>query len=219
MNSRRTILQETLNKFLSAQLSLSKEEFVILKKVGEYVVQQMNTTDLHGFPHVLRVLRIGLELQKEEGGNLFILILSTLLHDVGRDFTPKDGTHAEKSAEMTKEFLDSNRIHLHEETSERIIHSILAHSFSANGKAETIESKILSDADKIDALGAVGIYRAACFQYEHGTGLMAMYRHFFDKLLLLPDKMYTPTGRKIADERIGVMKLYIHELEEELHLK
>ena len=87
--TRREILQQTLNKLLSAQLSLSKEEFSILKKVGEFVIKRMNTTDLHGFPHVLRVLRLCLNLHELEGGNLFILILSTLLHDVGRDYTKK----------------------------------------------------------------------------------------------------------------------------------
>ena len=183
-----------------------QQNLVILKKVGEWVINKMNTTDLHGFPHVLRVLQVCLDLQLREGGNLFVVILSTILHDVGRDFTPKNGSHAKKSAEMTKEFLQSNRIHLHKEMSEHIIHCILAHSFSANGMAESIEAKILSDADKIDALGAVGIYRAACFQYEHGTGLHAMYQHFFDKLLLLPSKMYTKTGREIADKRVKLMK-------------
>lgn len=217
--TRREILQQILNTLLSAQLTLSKEQFVILKKVGEWVIMQMNTTDLHGFPHVLRVLRLCLILHQPEGGNLFIIILSTLLHDVGRDYAPKDGSHAEKSAEMTREFFNSNRIHLREETSELIIDSILAHSFSTSGIANSIEAKILSDSDKIDALGAVGIYRAACFQYEHGTGLMAMYRHFFDKLLLLPSKMYTKTGRKIADERVELMKRYVKELEDEIHLK
>lgn len=216
--TRREILQQILNKQLSSQLTLSKEEFVILKKIGEWVIKQMNTTDLHGFPHVLRVLRLCLELYKEEGGNLFILLLSTLLHDVGRDYTQKGGNHAEKSTEMAKEFLYSNKIHLHEETQNHIIKAILAHSFSANGEAKSIEAKILSDADKIDALGAVGIYRAACFQYEHGTGLMVMYRHFHDKLLRLPSKMYTKTGRKISNDRIGLMQLYVKELEEELGL-
>ena len=120
---------------------------------------------------------------------------------------------------MTNEFLHSNKIHLHEETSDRIVHSILAHSFSANGIANTIEAKILSDADKIDALGAVGIYRAACFQHDHGTGLMAMYRHFFDKLFLLPSKMYTETGQQIAKQRVQLMKAYISQLEDELGLK
>jgi uncharacterized protein len=215
----REILQQSLNKLLSTQLSLSKEEFVILKKVGGWVIKQMNTTDLHGFPHVLRVLRLCLILQQVEGGNLFILILSTLLHDVGRDYTKKKESHAEKSAEMTKEFLHSNKIHLHKQTSELIIHSILAHSFSTGDIAKSIEGKILSDADKIDALGAVGIYRAACFQHEHGTGLRAMHQHFFDKLLHLPSKMFTKTGREIANKRVGLMKTYIYELEEELGLK
>ncbi len=219
MSDRRNILQQSLNKLLATLPSLSKEEFVILKKVGSWAIKQMNTTDLHGFPHVLRVLRLCLDLHKNEGGTLFILILSTLLHDVGRDYTKKGESHAEKSAELTKEFLHSNRIYLHDDTSEQIINSILAHSFSANGIAKSIEAKILSDADKIDALGAVGIYRAACFQYEHGTGLMAMYRHFFDKLLLLPSKMYTKTGEKIADQRVILMKTYIEEIEKELHLK
>jgi uncharacterized protein len=217
--TRQEILHELLNKLLSNQLSLSKEEFVILKKVGEYCIKIMNTSDLHGFPHVLRVLRVCLDLHKNEGGNLFIVILSTILHDIGRDYTQKGESHAEKSAEMAKEFLHSNKIHLHEETQNLIIQAILAHSFSANGEAKSIEAKILSDADKIDALGAVGIYRAACFQYEHGTGLMAMYRHFHDKLLLLPSRMYTKTGRKISNDRIGLMQLYVKEIEEELHLK
>jgi uncharacterized protein len=119
---------------------------------------------------------------------------------------------------MAEEFLHSNKIHLHEKTTENIIQSILSHSFSANGNANSLESKILSDADKIDAIGAIGIYRAACFQYEHGTGLMAMYRHFFDKLLLLPAKMYTETGKNIAESRIGLMKTYISQLEDELGL-
>jgi len=211
--------QKILYELIDSQKNLEKKRVVILKKSGEFAIKKMNTSDVHGFQHVLRVLQLCLEIQNEEGGNAFILILSTLLHDVGRDYTKKNQNHSEISVKMTQAFFSEIKCPLSHNDETHVAECILAHSFSTGAKANSIEAKILSDADKLDALGAIGIYRASCFSYLYGSGLPALHQHFYDKLLLLPSKMYTRTGRKIANERIELMKTYISSLSNELSLK
>ena len=112
-------------------------------------------------------------------------------------------------------------------------HAIEAHSFSAGIEPLFVEAKILRDADRIEALGAVGIAR--CFAVAGGLG-RALFRaddpfararglddgafaldHFKVKLLRLPDAMLTATGRRLAQERAEVMRRYLADLAQELH--
>lgn len=91
-------------------------------------------------------------------------------------------------------------------------------SFSQNrGKRpETIEGKIVQDADRLDALGAVGIARTFAYGGEHGRSMEESVQHFYDKLLLIKDELNTDTARKIAEKRHAFLKDYLAELREEL---
>ncbi|MBN2156948.1 MAG: HD domain-containing protein [Candidatus Lokiarchaeota archaeon] len=212
----RNSLKELLDNILDSQNNLQSYQIVLLKKAGEFSIEKMNPSDVHGFRHVLRVMHLCLKIQKEEGSNIFILLLSTLLHDIGRDYAKQNQNHAELSVELAQTFFSECINVLSQRDINHIVECMRAHSFSTGVKAKSLEAKILSDADKIDALGAVGIYRAACFQHENGTGLFAMHQHFYDKLLDLPSKMYTQTGQKLANERIDLMNTYISSLTNEI---
>ena len=197
---------------------LSQIQMKWLREAQKFTEAQMGNSDFHGLGHVNRVIRNILSLMKvERGGDPFILLFSAWLHDIGRE-TDKISkkNHAIKSGILTRKFVIERKWGLQEETLKKIIDCIESHSFSSGRIQNSLEAKILSDADKLDALGSVGIYRAACYQHERGTGLAALKSHFDEKLLILDQKMHTKTGRKLAVERISFMKLFIKNLLEEL---
>jgi len=99
---------------------------------------------------------------------------------------------------------------------DEIIHAIEAHSFSAGNKATSLEAKILSDADKLDALGATGIYRAAQYSVEHNRPMEDYIAHFHEKLLKLVDLLYTEEAKNLALKRHMFMEKYLVQLEKEL---
>ena len=90
-------------------------------------------------------------------------------------------------------------------------------SFSQNrGKRPvTPEAKIVQDADRLDAIGAVGIARTFAYGGEHGRSMQDSIQHFYDKLLLLRDEMNTDTARKMAQERHAYMTAFLSEFEKE----
>jgi uncharacterized protein len=103
------------------------------------------------------------------------------------------------------------------EKTERIIAAINSVSFSRNrGKQpETLEGKIVQDADRLDAIGAIGIARTFAYGGEHGRSLDSSIRHFHDKLLLLKDGMNTKTGREMAEERHAYIADFLEEYRKE----
>jgi tRNA nucleotidyltransferase/poly(A) polymerase len=100
---------------------------------------------------------------------------------------------------------------------DQICETINAVSFSQNkGKRpETIEAMIVQDADRLDAMGAIGIARTFAYGGEHGRPLADSIKHFYDKLLLLKDLMNTETGKKIAEKRHKYLLGFLKELEDE----
>ena len=90
-------------------------------------------------------------------------------------------------------------------------------SFSQNrGKTpSTLEGKVIQDADRLDAIGAIGIARTFAYGGEHGRPLQDSVQHFYDKLLLLRDTMNTETGRQLAAARHDFLEAFLRELEEE----
>ena len=106
---------------------------------------------------------------------------------------------------------------MQEEEIERICEVINSVSFSRNrGKTpSTLEGKIVQDADRLDALGAVGIARTFAYGGEHGRPMQESIQHFHDKLLLLKDLMNTETGRRLAEKRHAVLEEFLREFEEE----
>ncbi|MCE4618566.1 MAG: HD domain-containing protein [Desulfurococcales archaeon] len=174
----------------------------------------MGDDPAHGWPHILRVFRYSRIIANmvEERMDWLTLETAILLHDVGR-FLKGEEHHAAKSAEFARELLPQIG---YRGDVEAVVHAILAHSFSLGVKAETLEAMILSDADKLDALGAIGIARVFHTGCQFGRSFEESLEHFVEKIIKLPDLMYLDVSRKLAEEKVKIVKNYINELREEL---
>ena len=161
----------------------------------------------HGYEHTERVIEICMVLGEALNADMDVLIPAAILHDIGRG---KDN-HAHHSAIMAKEIL----LNLGYSKVDEIVHVIDVHSFSAGGEAKTLEARILSDADKLDAMGAFGIYRAAQYGVEHERPQEEFIDHFHEKLLKLKDLLYTEEAKKLAEQRHDFMLLYLEQIGKE----
>lgn len=162
----------------------------------------------HGYEHTERVIETCKVLGQALNADMTILIPAAILHDIGRG---KDD-HAYHSAIMAKEILEE----LSNTNVDEIIHAIEVHSFSVGGEAKTIEAKILNDADKLDAIGAIGVYRAAQYGVEHERSPEEFIKHFHKKLLKLKDLLYTLEAKKLAEKRHKFMQQYLNQINKEL---
>ena len=165
----------------------------------------------HDVDHMLRVRRNAERIAAEEPGcDHQVVVLAALLHDAD---DPKL-FHTENNGNA-RAFLEENRVP--DELTEKIIDTINAVSFSRNcGRIpKTIEGRIVQDADRLDAMGAVGIARTFAYGGEHGRPLSDSIRHFYDKLLLLKDMINTETGKRLAEKRHEYLKEFLKEFDQE----
>ncbi len=143
--------------------------------------------DGHGFDHTLRVWRNAMLIAETEPEcDREAVALTALLHDADDHKL----FHTEND-ENARAFLKENLIP--EEQADRICEAIDSVSFRRNRARlpQTLEGQIVQDADRLDAIGAVGIARTFAYGGEHGRSLEASLQHFYDKLLLLKDRMNT----------------------------
>jgi uncharacterized protein len=184
----------------------------------EYVRSVFQESGAHGFDHVERVTRLCEQLGAREGADMNILIPAALFHDIGRPLEEKTGLpHEEEGARMAETFLRS--IHYPEGLIPSITHAIRAHRYSTGITPETLEARILSDADKLDAMGAVGIARTFMQSGEQGRGMTDAIDHIHAKLLRLQDLMYTESARDIAERRHAFLTAFIETLEYETNCR
>ena len=198
----------------------------------EFIQSEMQQDLAHDLNHVLRVVKSAKALCAKEGACLEVVLPAAYLHDCF-SFPKNHPDRARSShiaAEKAVEFLAS--IGYPSEYFEAIHHAIVAHSFSANIKPETVEAQIVQDADRLDALGAIGIAR--CIQVSSGLGV-GLYDavdpfsedrelndrqytidHFYTKLFKLKDKMNTRSAREEAEKRTNYMKQYLKQLGSEI---
>ncbi len=176
----------------------------------------MGSDPAHGWPHIMRVEKIAEQLIERESLrdkiNVCIFRTALYLHDVGR-FLPGDENHAEKSAVFAGEFL--SKLEIERECIEQVVHAIRSHSYSLGIEAETLEAKLLSDADKIDALGAVGIARVFHTGCQLGRGFEYSIQHFYDKILKLVDLLYLESSKIVALDRVKIIKYFLEEWDRE----
>ncbi|MBK23083.1 MAG: hypothetical protein CME70_03665 [Halobacteriovorax sp.] len=187
----------------------------------------------HDFDHINRVMQLCLKLGEKEKANLTILKAAALLHDVVS--VPKNHPKrteasrmaAEKGVELMKE------AGFDDEDCRKAFDVILEHSFSLGKKPSSIESAILQDADRIDALGAIGVMRmVSCgakfkAKYYESMDPFALNReyddkkftldHFYTKLFKLPDLMNTDSGKEEAAKRVSFMKKFVEQLKNEIY--
>ena len=169
--------------------------------------------DGHDVAHALRVYTNAMRIAQAEGPcDLEIVGLSALLHDADDDKL----FHTENNANA-RMFLEE--IGTPKNQIEQICRVINAVSFSKNrGKhPETLEGKIVQDADRLDAIGAVGIARTFSYGGHKGRSLTDTVQHFHDKLLLLKDEMNTETAKQMAESRHQFLIAFLNELEKELY--
>lgn len=186
----------------------------------------------HDLAHIHRVFRNAMRIHGQEGGNGTVLAASVLLHDcvAVEKNSPLRAQASRLAAEKACGLLRDLRW---EETDiEAVAHAILAHSFSANIAPETLEAKILQDADRLDAIGMVGAARCFYIAGRMGSALydpedpLAENRplddrrfaidHFENKLFKLADGFQTQAGRQLAKERHErlqqVLTLFLDEI-------
>jgi uncharacterized protein len=190
----------------------------------------------HDLGHFQRVWRAARYINQEEGAiaDPLILLTAAYFHDLVS--LPKNHPDRSKSsllsAEKTVELLKSNFAGFPSEKIEGVRHAILAHSFSANIEPETPEAMILQDADRLEAVGAIGLarvfYTAGQLNHKlfHPDDPLAMHRkpddrqyaldHFGLKLLRLPDLMNTRTGRRLADENAAYLVEFLKKIKAEI---
>lgn len=192
------------------------------KKTYTLLENYMLTTtadSAHDREHVYRVLYNALAIAKgEENVDYDVLLAACLLHDVGRpeQFEDPKVCHAEVGSEKAYDFLVANGFSA--DFAEKVRSAILTHRFRVSRPPQSLEAKILFDADKIDVTGALGIARTLLYkgtmteplylldhegQVSNGEHdpVSSFFREYHFKLKKLYDRFYTATGKAMAEER------------------
>lgn len=192
----------------------------------------------HDWSHVERVYNLATKIAKQENADLFIIQAAAYLHDIGRkeEMNGKGKIcHAQRGAELAEIIL--LKYQLDQTIINNILHCIKSHRFRNNNKPETIEAKVLFDADKLDSIGAVGVARDFLFaghsgsnclytgnekklaknaqDYSYGEEDSALLEYYF-KLIKVKDKVVTATGKKIAQVRHNYMVDFFNRFEKEI---
>lgn len=198
----------------------------------EFLTQLGSDDRAHDIDHIERVVATARQLGECEGADLAILEPAAWLHDcvaVAKDH-PQRKQASLLAANRAVEFLQ--QINYPQQYHSAIHHAIVAHSFSANVSPETLEAKILQDADRMDALGAIGIARCIlvggklnrqlyssidplCGTREPDDSVYTL-DHFFTKLLTLGDSMNTQAAKAEAQRRSVYMREFLIQLQSEL---
>lgn len=187
---------------------------------------------VHDLTHIQRVVEAAKKIGTEEKADPKIYIPAAWLHDCV--VLPKN--HPDRSnastiaADKAIRYLSSSGYN--EQYLDSIHHAIQAHSFSAGIKPQTIEGKVVQDADRLDALGAIGIARCLMTGGKLGHSLYHpddpfcenrepddrtwTIDHFYQKLFKLPESMQTVSGKKEAEQRVKVMKAFLELLSKEI---
>ena len=187
----------------------------IISEVKKFTINHSEKDDIHGYPHLKRVYNTCIQIGKKLDANLLILKIAALLHDIGRlkeKETSDNMNHAEISAEMALEFLRTNNFNLSDDDIDNVIHCIKAHSFSLKLKPESLEAKILFDADKLDAIGAIGLYRTI----KMGSNIEQIIEHLENKIMKLKDHLYIEISKKMAEKRQKIIIEFYNEIKKEI---
>ena len=170
------------------------------------------SSDGHDADHSLRVFRNAMNIASSyPEADPDLIALASLLHDVDdhKLFHTENNSNA-------RSFLEDHGVS--EDKVEQIVKIINSVSFSKNkGKTpDTLEAKIVQDADRLDAMGAIGIARTFAYGGKKGRSLEDSVQHFHDKLLLLKDRLNTREARDLAEKRHDFMIKFLEELKKEI---
>jgi uncharacterized protein len=214
----------------------------------EVIVKKELSCSAHDLEHVYRVINLCKILtQNERNVNWEILSIAALMHDIARVYEDKDPTgqtdHAILGAQKAADYLQETE--LSPDTIGAIRHCIESHRYRSGLAPQTIEGKILFDADKLDVIGAIGIARSFALTGQYGEPFYAevdleqyiktnlvggspegrvkdIHQHtanieFELKLRHIPQRLYTQKAKAIANERIAFMTAFFDRLRQEIH--
>ena len=168
----------------------------------------------HDAAHSIRVYKNALViLDKEPACDRTVVLLASILHDADDHKLCNNVNNENTRAFLARKGVSDDLI-------EEIVRTVNSVSFSKNrGKRpETLEGKIVQDADRLDAMGAIGIARTFAYGGEHGRSIEESVQHFYDKLLLLKDELNTETAKEIAEKRHAFLEAFITELDDEIRV-
>lgn len=214
---------------------MTKKE--IIRKTRDHIKQLHEKEGTgHDWFHIERVVRNAKKIAKQEGGDLFVIELAALLHDIA-DWKFHGGDFLAGSRK-TKAWLKELKVK--EDIISQVTDIVRDVSFRGGtnkAKMKTLEGKIVQDADRLDAMGAIGVARTFAYggyrgreiynpktkprSYKYYANLKkgmksgTTINHFYEKLLLLKNKMNTKTGRKMAEERHKFMEQFLKQFYKE----
>jgi uncharacterized protein len=188
----------------------------------------------HDFQHIMRVYKNAKLIGQREGADMDILLPAVLLHDivVYPKGSAKSSRSSDDSADLAENILQRYGCYSQDKIN-LISHCIRTHSYSDGLVPASLEGKILQDADRLDALGAIGIARTFsvggsekrtfynaddpfCRSSRELDDRQWTLDHFQKKLLKLKDLMHTRTAKKIAQQRTKFMMLFIRQMKREI---
>lgn len=206
------------------------DDYPDLQRIGRAACE--GNDPAHDWQHVLRVAANAREICAAEGVDAGVVVPAALLHELFNH--PKNHPESARSGELCAEkaLAALSGLGWPAARAEAVAYCIRVHGFSRGIVPETAEARVLQDADRLDAIGAVGIAR--CFAtgatmrvpfYDPDDPLCARREpddkqfsvdHFFRKLLRIPDTLHTATGRRLAAPRTRFMRDYLAQLEREI---
>ena len=202
----------------------------IIEKTAEYIQGEFqNDSSGHDWWHIRRVWKNAVQIARIEGADLFIVELAALLHDLD-DWKLSSAAAIDETPVRAAAWLE--RMAVDASVSARVLEIITQLSFKGAGvqnKISTLEGFIVQDADRLDAIGAVGIARAFAYGGHKGRAMhnpeqppelhesFAQYKnsqsatlnHFYEKLFLLKERMNTASARRIAEQRHAYMQGFV----------
>ncbi len=199
----------------------------LLLKTEEYIKATFeNEGSGHDWWHIHRVQNMAIKLAEKEGGNLFLIEMAALLHDL--DDWKLNSTNESKTAKWLK---DINVDNVQAESILKIIEQVSFKGAGVENKATSIEARIVQDADRLDAIGAIGVARTFAYgghksrpiyhpdikpvlhsdfeSYKNNTA--PTINHFYEKLLLLKKSLNTETAIEIAKNRHIFMETFLQQ--------
>ncbi|HKI89138.1 MAG TPA: HD domain-containing protein [Draconibacterium sp.] len=208
-------------------MDVNESKLQVLKKTEKYIHSVFEKEDSgHDWWHIYRVRNMALEIAKQEGGDLFIIEMASLVHDLDDWKLNHSGNN------KTLPLLE--KLGVDKQTIEKVLRLTEQVSFKGAGvpnKATTLEAQIVQDADRLDAIGAIGIARTFAYGGSKGrliydpsvepvehidfdsykSNTAPTLNHFYEKLLLLKDRLNTRTARKIGEERHRFMEIFLEQ--------
>ncbi len=221
---------ETLQSYRNWLLELAKQA----------MIDEDSADAAHDYDHLVRVMALADTIQAREGGDLLIIWAAVALHDIGQERERRYGDdHALIGAEIAADLLSGTQFP--QQSIPAVQQAIREHRMTGEGKPETLEGRILYDADKIDCLGAIGIGRLYCITGRYHQKVYSPvpagiiepidpvmirslrrspdYSPSIEFQLLfanLPQRMTTSTGRELARERFVYMQQFFNRLRQEI---